>query len=82
MGLERAITLKPSLIISDVSMLGMNGFELLAAVRANKALAILPFMLLTALDDRASMRRSMTAGDDDYLSKPLTRNELLDAVNV
>jgi DNA-binding response OmpR family regulator len=35
-------------------------------------------MLLTALDDRASMRRGMTAGADDYLAKPFTRVELLE----
>ena len=80
-GLERAKAFKPSLIISDVSMPVMNGFELLAAVRADKTLATLPFMLLTALDDRESMRRGMTGGADDYLSKPFTRTELLDAVN-
>jgi DNA-binding response OmpR family regulator len=40
----------------------------------------MPVMLLTALDDRASMRRGMTAGADDYLAKPFTRVELLDAI--
>ncbi|MFC6279677.1 MULTISPECIES: protein kinase domain-containing protein [Polaromonas] len=80
-GLERAQAFKPDLIISDVSMPGMNGFELLAAIRADKALATTPLMLLTALDDRENMRRGMTTGADDYLSKPFTRNELLDAVN-
>ncbi len=80
-GLERALAFKPGLIISDVGMPGMNGFELLAAVRADKALATLPFILLTALDDRESMRRGMTTGADDYLAKPFTRVELLDAVN-
>jgi serine/threonine-protein kinase PpkA len=80
-GLERARAFKPSLIISDIGMPGMNGFELLAAVRADKSMATLPFILLTALDDRESMRRGMTAGADDYLAKPFTRVELLDAVN-
>ena len=59
-GLERAQTFKPELIISDVSMPGMNGFELLAAIRGDKAMATLPFILLTALDDRESMRKGMT----------------------
>ena len=80
-GLEQALASKPDLIISDVGMPGMNGFELLAALRADRALANTPFMLLTALDDRESMRRGMTAGADDYLSKPFSRAELLDAVN-
>ncbi|WP_411880641.1 protein kinase domain-containing protein [Polaromonas sp. YR568] len=80
-GLERARAGRPDLIISDVGMPGMNGFELLAALRADRVLANTPFMLLTALDDRESMRRGMTSGADDYLSKPFSRAELLDAVN-
>jgi DNA-binding response OmpR family regulator len=80
-GLAHARARTPDLIISDVNMPGMDGFELLAAVRADPALATTPFMLLTALDDRSSMRRGMTGGADDYLSKPFTRTELLEAVN-
>ena len=80
-GLQHAKAFKPDLIISDASMPVMNGFELLTAVRADKALATLPFILLTALDDRNNMRRGMTSGADDYLSKPFTLAELLDAVN-
>ncbi len=79
-GLAHARARTPDLIISDVNMPDMDGFELLAAVRADPALATTPFMLLTALDDRGSMRRGMTTGADDYLSKPFTRTELLDAV--
>jgi serine/threonine-protein kinase PpkA len=80
-GLEQARAIRPDLIVSDVGMPGMNGFELLAAVRSDPLLVNTPFMLLTALDDRESMRRGMTAGADDYLSKPFSRAELLDAVN-
>jgi serine/threonine-protein kinase PpkA len=80
LGLERAREARPDVIISDVSMPEMDGFELLEAVRADRALAATSVMLLTALDDRASMRRGMTAGADDYLAKPFTRVELLDAL--
>ena len=52
----------------------------LDAIRGDRALAAIPVMLLTALDDRASMRRGMTAGADDYLAKPFTRDELLEAL--
>jgi serine/threonine-protein kinase PpkA len=79
-GLDQARSRTPDLIISDVNMPGMDGFALLAAVRADGELATTPFVLLTALDDRGSMRRGMTTGADDYLSKPFTRTELLDAV--
>ncbi|MES2687683.1 MAG: protein kinase [Pseudomonadota bacterium] len=80
-GLAQARAHAPDLVISDVNMPGMDGFALLAAVRADGALATTPFVLLTALDDRSSMRRGMTIGADDYLSKPFTRTELLDAVD-
>ncbi|HSV34270.1 MAG TPA: protein kinase [Ramlibacter sp.] len=80
LGLERARQVRPDLVISDVSMPEMDGFELLEAIRADHGLAATSVMLLTALDDRASMRRGMTAGADDYLAKPFTRVELLEAL--
>ncbi|HSV47591.1 MAG TPA: protein kinase [Ramlibacter sp.] len=81
LGLERARQARPDVVISDVSMPEMDGFELLQAMRADKDLAATSVMLLTALDDRASMRRGMTAGADDYLAKPFTRVELLEALD-
>ncbi|HSH92284.1 MAG TPA: protein kinase [Ramlibacter sp.] len=81
LGLERMLQARPDVVISDVSMPEMDGFELLEAIRANRFLASTSVMLLTALDDRASMRRGMTAGADDYLAKPFTRVELLDALH-
>lgn len=80
LGLERLRQVMPDVVISDVSMPEMDGFALLEAIRGDRALAAIPVMLLTALDDRASMRRGMTAGADDYLAKPFTRVELLDAL--
>jgi CheY-like chemotaxis protein len=79
-GLARARELRPDIVISDIGMPEMDGFQLLEALRADPALASTPVMLLTALDDRASMRRGMTAGADDYLAKPFTRVELLEAL--
>ncbi|MEJ6024160.1 protein kinase domain-containing protein [Ramlibacter sp. PS4R-6] len=79
-GLERARAERPDLIISDIGMPEMDGFEMLEAIRADDVLGSTSVMLLTALDDRASMRRGMTAGADDYLAKPFTRVELLDAL--
>lgn len=67
-------------VISDVTMPGMDGFDLVAAIRADPTLAATPVMLLTALGDRASMRRGMTAGADDYLGKPFAPQELVQAL--
>jgi CheY-like chemotaxis protein len=70
---------KPDLVVSDVQMPGMNGFELVQALRQDPAIAATPVILLTALQDRADMRQGMTAGADDYITKPFTPRELADA---
>ena len=70
--LQRMRQVQCDVVISDVNMPGMGGLELLDAIRADKARATTPVMLLTALDDRASMRRGMASGADDYLAKPGT----------
>lgn len=79
-GLDRALEIRPDVVISDISMPEMDGFALLEAIRAERTLSSTSVMMLTALDDRASMRRGMTSGADDYLAKPFTRVELLDAL--
>lgn len=69
----------PDLIISDVRMPVMDGFGVLEAVRASEATATTPIILLTSLQDRANMRHGMTAGADDYLTKPFKAQELREA---
>jgi len=71
---------RPDLIISDVQMPGMNGFQMLAALRANAATANIPVILLTSLQERAHMRIGMTTGADDYITKPFRPGELREAV--
>lgn len=79
-GLLAARASRPDLVITDINMPGLDGFALVQALRADPALATTPVLMLTALDDRASMRRGMTVGADDYLAKPFTRDELLEAL--
>jgi class 3 adenylate cyclase/tRNA A-37 threonylcarbamoyl transferase component Bud32 len=80
-GLQLARSDPPDLILCDVMMPEMDGFAVLEALRAEPRFAEIPFIFLTALDDRSSMRRGMNLGADDYLPKPFTRIELLEAVN-
>ena len=80
-GLEMARSAPPDLILCDIMMPELDGFEVLEALRAEPHLADVPFVFLTALDDRSSMRRGMNLGADDYLAKPFTRDELLEAVS-
>ncbi|MGJ3237501.1 MAG: hybrid sensor histidine kinase/response regulator [Anaerolineae bacterium] len=70
----------PDLIISDISMPDFDGFQILQHVRQSAPLKKIPFLFLTALTDRKSMRQGMELGADDYLTKPFTNEELLSAV--
>jgi DNA-binding response OmpR family regulator len=79
-GLQLVGPRPPDLIISDVQMPGMNGFQMLAALRADPAHASIPVILLTSLQERAHMRIGMTTGADDYITKPFRPGELREAV--
>ena len=74
--------LRPDVIVSDIHMPAMDGFEFYGRVREIAELRAVPFLFLTALEDRASMRRGMTLGADDYITKPVRTQELLEAVEV
>lgn len=71
---------RPDLLVSDIQMPGMDGMGLLSEVRADSALALLPLIFMTAKDDRASMREGMSSGADDYLTKPFSVEELIEAI--
>jgi len=80
-GIEHAKSFAPDLIVSDVMMPELDGFGMLETLRADPRFADTPFIFLTALNDRTSMRRGMNLGADDFLNKPFTRDELIEAVN-
>lgn len=69
--------IKPDLILLDVMMPGMDGFETCRRIRATPELAEVPIIILTALDDRASLLKGIEAGADDFISKPVDRYELI-----
>lgn len=74
--LQKAERLLPDLVLLDVMMPGMDGFEVCRRFRATPTLAEVPIIILTALDDRASLLRGIEAGADDFLTKPIDREEL------
>lgn len=80
-GLALIRELKPELVVSDVQMPVLDGFEVLDQIRNDAALAHTAVILLTSLQDRSSIRQGMTTGADDYLTKPFTPQELCEAVN-
>jgi len=65
------------ILITDVQMPGMDGMALLMQVRQDPDLARLPLILISAQDDRTSVRQGMFSGADDYLTKPFSPEELI-----
>ncbi|MEP6894482.1 MAG: HD domain-containing phosphohydrolase [Chloroflexota bacterium] len=74
--IEKAREIQPDVILLDVMMPGMNGFEVCQRIRNEKQLAEIPILFLTALDDRQSLLNGLEVGADDFISKPFDRFEL------
>ena len=66
----------PDVVLLDVMMPEMDGYQVCTHLRADPALANIPILMLTALDDRESMLRGLEAGADDFLAKPFDSIEL------
>lgn len=80
MALRQAALLKPDIVICDVDLPVLGGFDVLAALKADPALARVQVMMLTSHASRHSVRLGMSLGADDYLTKPFTDQELVEAV--
>ncbi len=74
--ISTAEKIQPDIILLDVMMPGLSGFEVCQKVRAMPSLAEVPIVLITALDDRESRMAGIKAGADDFISKPFNRQEL------
>jgi DNA-binding NarL/FixJ family response regulator len=81
LGLEAVRQEKPDLILCDVMMPELDGHGVLAALREDAATRSIPFIFLTARGEKEDLRSGMNLGADDYLTKPVPRVELLDAIN-
>jgi signal transduction histidine kinase len=68
--------LQPDLILLDIMMPAMDGFEVCRRIRSTPQLAEVPIILLTALDDRGALLKGIESGADDFLTKPADRREL------
>lgn len=76
-GLAMAASILPDVILLDVMMPKMDGFEVCRAIRATYSLSEVPVLLITALDDRNSRIAGLSAGADDFITKPFDSLELL-----
>jgi len=80
-GVEKAIGEMPDLIICDIMMPVLDGYGVLHAVHKNDSIKNTPFIFLTAKTDRDDFRKGMELGADDYITKPFSGTELLNAVD-
>jgi len=74
--IDKAKMYLPDVILLDVMMPGMTGFEVCERIRNDPPVAEIPIIILTALDDRESLLTGLKAGADDFISKPFDRFEL------
>ncbi len=79
-GITTAFEFLPDIVICDIMMPEMDGYEVLRRLNKNSSTAGVPFIFLTAKTSRAEVREGMNLGADDYLTKPFEEKELLDAI--
>jgi CRP-like cAMP-binding protein len=80
-GVEMAMEFSPDLIICDIMMPVLDGYGVLHAVHKNELIKNTPFIFLTAKTERSDFRKGMELGADDFVTKPFSGTELLNAVD-
>ncbi len=79
-GLAAAAAERPDLILCDIEMPRMNGYDVLVELRQRRGLGETPLIFLTSRSSRPDQRKGMALGADDYLTKPFSREELMSSI--
>ena len=79
--LAQVAEFRPDLILCDVMLPGINGYGILLELQQQPELATIPFVFLTAKSTYADIRKGMDLGADDYLTKPFTAEQLMEAIH-
>jgi two-component system cell cycle response regulator DivK len=80
-GVARALAVMPDLIVMDIQMPHVTGYELILAIKADERLRRIPIMAVTAYAGRDDEERIRGAGADAYVSKPISLSRFMEAVN-
>ncbi|MDD2816665.1 MAG: response regulator [Thiotrichaceae bacterium] len=75
--LKLVLSESPDIVLSDVMMPGMNGFEVCRRIKSYEQTVLTPVVLITALDGQGDRIEGIQAGADEFLSKPINREELI-----
>ena len=78
--MEKAVSFKPDLILLDVMMPKLSGFEVCEKIKSDPELKKIMILMVTALNELGDIERAVDAGTNDFLSKPVNRVELLKRV--
>lgn len=81
-GYHKAVEVLPDLILCDLLMPEMNGYEVIYFIKENPVTREIPFIFLTAKVNLADIRKGMETGADDYITKPFTVKSLLKAIQI
>ena len=79
-GLQKADIFRPDLIILDIMMPGIDGFEVLSRIRANPEIRHIPVIMLTAKGDSTAMFKAHDLGSTDHFIKPFDTKEFLNFI--
>lgn len=79
-GLKLAKTKMPDIIVCDIMMPQMDGYEVLEELAKNTKTKYIPFIFLSAKTEHQDIRKGMNMGADDYITKPFTEDELISAI--
>jgi signal transduction histidine kinase len=79
-GIKAAIKHQPDIILCDILMPEVNGYDVIKKLKENNKTALIPFIFITAKPSRQDQRKGMELGADDYLIKPFSRDELLHSI--
>jgi len=79
-GIKHALSARPNLIFLDIMMAGMDGYNVCAALQEDPTTAYIPVVFVTALDEEKDRARAFSVGAVDYLTKPITREGLLEKI--
>ena len=78
--LDKVASFQPDLILLDVMMPKLNGFEVCETLKSDPATLTIMVLMVTALNERGDIERAVRAGTDDFLSKPVNQVELIKRV--